>query len=301
MEDILPISPELRYARERADRIEGDASSTRVMRQRRAEEKRLQQTPEDVAYVSSRHLANQWRNYATSPFNVAMGNCKLDRPWFLECFPPRTKVAICAAGQGRDQAPLCDPEWQVWAINGIMPIDHERRFRADVWFDLHQRCAQNADDLKWIQESPFPIFVPPDLEDEGPNARHFPLDEIEARFGVSYFACSFAYMIALAILRGDVTDLGLYGVDLAYGTMRERTVEYANTSYWIGRAEQAGLIVHLPAPTRMVTHRGRYGFEYDDELDATQEYVDFMEAVDAERRWERERQRLHALGASARG
>lgn len=194
----------------------------------------------------------------------------------------RTKVLIYGAGRNRDQAAplLLDPAWEVWTINLVAPFDAYGCLRADCWFDLHQREAQSADDLRWIAGCPVPIYLTPDMQDASPNAVSFPLQEIERALKSKYWACTFAYQIALAIWMG-YKEIGLFGVELAYGPTRERTVEWANVSYWVGRAEGAGIRVRLPAGSMLGNHEHRYGFEYRAELDAVKVYTDAVNASDS--------------------
>lgn len=196
----------------------------------------------------------------------------------VECTPRRTKVAIYGAGNGKQEAPLDDPEWEVWALNLIPPMDSAGRVRADRWFDLHQRKAQTDKDLEWIGKCPMPIYVPPDLVGASPLCVRFPIEKLEETFGRAYWCCTFSYQIALAMVEG-FEEIGLYGVDLAYGTMRERTVEWANVSWWMGLAAGSGVRLSVSGQ-RLGQHRGRYGFEYDEEKEATEKYVGFMKSLD---------------------
>lgn len=211
------------------------------------------------------HLAD--RTLALSPLNGVKG---------------RRKVAIIGAGLGFKEAPLDDPEWDIWTCNLVAPLDSAGRLRADRWFDIHQREAQSADDLRWIGSCPVPIYLPPDLLDAGRTPMVYPLAAIEAEFGVSYWACTFAYQIALVLYENaraarpaarPWTDLGLYGVELAVGDERERTVEWANTSYWLGQAEARGLRLHRPEWSMLGRHLARYGFEYAKEAGLVKDYV----------------------------
>lgn len=253
------------------------------------------------------HLADAWKQYSLSPLN--------DRPG------TRRKVCIYGAGLGKHEAPLGDPEWDVWALNLVAPIykqGSERFLRADRWFDLHQRKAQTSDDMRWIAECPVPIYVPPDLMDASPRTLRFPLEEIEAMFG-SYWAVSFAYQVALVMWMNATnpaprpsfnhsredsahkpctdcriamdawpryTHLGLYGVELAHGTERERTFEWACLSYWIGRAEQSGIEICLPENSLLGRHFHRYGFEYTEELEAVKAFDRHNRSSDADNRSE---------------
>ena len=192
----------------------------------------------------------------------------------------RSKVCIYGAGLGRDEAPLDDPCWTVWALNLVPPLDRQGRVRADAWWDIHQREAQTADDLRWIARCPVPIYVPADLLDASPLAVRYPIERVEAAYG-SYFVCTFAYQIALALLEG-FREIGLYGVELAYGTLRERTVEFACVSWWMGYAEATGVVFHLPHGSRLGRHPFRYGLEYRDEIGDVNRYLKTLARNDAE-------------------
>lgn len=191
----------------------------------------------------------------------------------------RRKVVIYGAGGGHLEAPLDDPDWEVWAINLIPPYDRDGRVRADRWFDLHQRVAQTPDDLRWIESCPLPIYVPEDLLDAGPHCVRFPHERLEARFGVAYWTCSFCYQIALALHEG-FTHIGLFGVELSIGTRRERSVEWAGVSWWMGYAEALGVAFHLPAMTRLGTHQFRYGIEYAEEIADVEAYLASVEDME---------------------
>jgi len=223
-----------------------------------------------------RHLAD--RHNVLSPHNALT---YIDGP-YVRCDPPRNKVCIYGAGVGRHEAPLEDDAWQVWALNLVPPLDSFGRLRADVWWDIHQRVAQTPDDLRWIAACPVPIYLPDDLHDASPRSVRYPLEQVEERFG-GYWACTFAYQIALVLYEGSVTDLGLYGVELAFGTERERTVEWACVAYWLGRAEERGLKIHLPQRSTLGRHPARYGFEYQAEIDAVKGYTDMMRDVNLAR------------------
>lgn len=192
----------------------------------------------------------------------------------------RKKVCIYGAGMGRQEAPLDDDSWVVLALNVIPPLDRSGRIRADAWFDIHQRCAQSADDLRWIAQCQVPIYVPDDLLDAGPNCVRYPIEHVEAEVAQGPLACTFAYQISLAMLEG-FTTIGLYGVELAYGTMRERTLELASVSWWMGYAEAKGVSFRLPRNSRLGTHRYRYGLDYDAEIQDVKTYERQLAAGDA--------------------
>lgn len=237
------------------------------------------------------HIAS--REFEMSPYNAAMLIVDA-RTGVVQSKPRRTKVAIVGAGVGRDYAPYDDPEWEIWALNSVAPCDRFGRLRADRWFEMHVRAAQTDDDMTWIKRCPVPIYIPPDWANAvlGDRQRkihpdedirtvvRYPLEVVEHRFGEpGYFACSFAYQLALALLEG-VSDVGLYGCEVAFGTERERTVEWACISWWLGMAEGRGVNVHLPPQSVLGRHRYRYGIEYYDEKRDVERYVNAIRAGD---------------------
>jgi hypothetical protein len=206
--------------------------------------------------------------------DAAAGRIEADR---------RRKVCIYGAGVGRGSAPLTDPEWQVWTCNLIVPFDEQHRFRADRWFDIHQRIAQSADDLRWFARCPVPLYTTQDLLDAGPMCLRFPLERLVGADGQQIrgpLACTFAYQIALAMIEG-ATDIALCGVELCYGTRRERTVEWASVNWWMGYAEaRGGVTFHLPVTSRLGRHPYLYGLEYVRELEDTKRYVEMVDGRD---------------------
>lgn len=211
------------------------------------------------------HLADE--TWTPSPINATM---RVGRDGTVRADPVRYKIAILGGAAGRDEAPYDDPDWEIWSCNLIPALDQRGRFRADRWFDLHQRVAQSPDDLRWIAKCPCPIYLPDDLADASRRRVRYPIETVEAAFG-GYWACTFAYQIALA-LTIPATDIGLFGINLAIGTIRERTVEWANVSWWIGYAEGRGVNIHIPASTSLGQHPFRYGLEYEEERDAVLRY-----------------------------
>lgn len=185
---------------------------------------------------------------------------------------PRKKIAICGfEEQNNRTAPYDDPEWNIFGFNmanrmGFMH-DSQGRFRADVWFDLHEEHPQSDLDMAWINQCPCVIFLPK-VFGTNPRAQAYPLKHIEAwlksKFGIEqpYWASSFAYAFAMAVYDGAET-IGLFGVNLDWG--RERIVERGNLEFYIGLALGIGIKVIRSPGSKLLTHPARYGFEYDAE------------------------------------
>ncbi len=221
------------------------------------------------------HLAD--RDLPDSPLNM--------RDWVISPdgslqtgLPRRRGIVIYGAGLGHEYAPLEDGQWEVWGLNVIPPIDSKGQLRADRWFEMHQRHAQSDDDMRWIAQCPCPIYVPSDLLNASPNAVTYPLERMEALFGGGYWTCTFAYQIALALSEG-YRNIGLFGVELSWGTARERTVEYACVSWWMGMAQGMGAKIYVPRGSMLGRHRYRYGLEYDEEKTYVEKYLAQLNAT----------------------
>jgi hypothetical protein len=243
------------------------------------------------------HIADVYPTLAQAPANASMHVVDPLRG-VVEAFPRRRGVIIRGAGGGREEAPTEDTQWEIWALNATISVDRHRAFRADRWFDLHEMHAQSETDLRWLRACPVPLYLVPQAfrGNLGPhqfygNGRiedgrfpvRYPIERIEGRYG-SYFACSFAYMLALAIDEG-FTDIGLFGCELAFGTERERSMEWANVSWWVGYAEAKGLNIHVPSKGSLLgQHRYRYGLEYDEEKHDVEQYINLMRQADIVRK-----------------
>lgn len=228
-----------------------------------------------------------------SPYNAEVHVVDA-RAGIVRATPRRDKVALIGASSGKVYAPYDDPEWEVWSLNAVPSLDRFGRLRVDRWFEMHVVAAQNERDMEWIERCPVPLYLVPEAADEvlrygkltrrfdeittkGYAVKHpvrYPLDAIESQFG-SYWACSFAYQIALAVMEG-FTDIGIYGAEMCYGDDRERTVEWANVSWWLGFAEGRNINIHLPPGSHLGRHKYRYGIEYYEEKRDVEQYVEMM-------------------------
>ena len=198
-----------------------------------------------------------------SPLNAGRlldGEIRVSRPGLEK------RVALIGAMPSRRHAPLDDPRWEVWSLNRILPIDRHGRLRSDRWFELHPWTAQDEHDIAWLHENPVPCYT----LDTWPwvtNSVRFPLEQVQAAFPKrSYYTCTFAFQIALALLEG-VQEIGLWGVDLPLGSPREQTVERACVEYWLGLAEGRGVTITLPEECTMLWRPYLYGYDYYDELE----------------------------------
>ena len=188
------------------------------------------------------------------------------------------RAAIVGTGPGREEAPYRENGWCVWALNEIRQPAFTRHW------ELHPRRVQSAHDLRALAAIRQPCYVLDPGEwgpGEVPNPVRYPLDRLRAAGMRRYFACTFAYQVALAVLEG-FEELGLWGVQLHLGTPRERLLERRCVDYWLGYAEGRGL--RVSQDSGLAWQPRLYGYDYDDELlDSRAEVRAFLQ-VEAEGR-----------------
>lgn len=191
------------------------------------------------------------------------------------CDPPRRKLAIAAFGPSLAAIHQlqADPSWEIWGLNNGYQNRHmytnDGFLRVDRWWEMHPMRVQPKDDETWMRVCPVPIYVL-DLKDANPggqmpNAVQFPLKRCEALVNLPgpWFASTFAYQIALAILEG-FTTIAILGCD--FGSAREWLFERANLLWWVGFAAGRGVQILLPHDSTLMQHPQYYGYDYDPEV-----------------------------------
>ena len=171
------------------------------------------------------------------------------------------RVAIVGAGLDRLRAPYGDPAWCVWALNEIWQPAFTRHW------EMHPMRVQSLLDLAALAKIQEPCYVL-DLETSRefvPNPVRYPLERALALAGRRYFTCTFAYQLALVALEG-FEEVGLWGVQLYWGTPRERLVEAACTEYWLGFLQGRG--VRVTQDSDLARQDQLYGYDYDSEVRA---------------------------------
>ena len=194
--------------------------------------------------------------------------------------PVRTrKIAILGFGRTVKDCPWQDPSWELWGMNGFWRAaepDYGVKAAEDrytLWFDTHSieytrlygKVAGFGDKQeRWLEQPhPFPILMLGE-DPAFPSVVPYPIETVVALTGRDYFTSTVAYALALALISGDVAEVGLWGIDLTHGT------EYADqrpcAEYWIGRLEGAGIKVTRPEKSALLNQRFRYGYEGENPL-----------------------------------
>lgn len=201
------------------------------------------------------------------------------------------KLAIIGAGATRWAAPWDDRSWCFLALNEIAQPHYDRHV------ELHPRAVQSEQDLAFLRACPAPCYVLNVEEWEGliPNPVRYPLERVlEVTRGRRYFTNTFAYETALAIADG-FAEIGLWGVDLAGGTLRERLVENPCVAYWVGVAEGRGITVTVPSSSTLCRQDLLYGYDYHAEMEWVLRECEEAAATLPRDRWPRVLQRLGTL------
>lgn len=183
----------------------------------------------------------------------------------------RKKLALVGASRPPDgeRPPLDDPSWDVWGCNSLwkLHLDTEKRLRASAWWEMHPLSAQTPQELQDMYDCPVPLYVLGDEESE--LADHwitYPFTCMHDTYGQrGYYTCTFAYQIALALTL-SYEEIGLYGVELQGGSVRERRIELPCLTYWLGLAIGRGIKITLPDYSQLLWHEHLYGYDYDEDV-----------------------------------
>mgnify|MGYP001027927118 FL=1 len=167
----------------------------------------------------------------------------------------KSKLAIVGfASTTRKDAPLSDPEWDVWECNQlgmILPGNYTARF------ELHHLTEIAPENLDWLKKSTIPVYMIEKHADI-PMSVRFPIETIEAEFPRGYWCSSIAYMLAFGMIQGYET-IGVWGVDMAMDS--EYQYQRPNAEYFMGIAEGRGIELIVPEASLLLKSPWRYGYE----------------------------------------
>lgn len=172
------------------------------------------------------------------------------------------KLALLGSTDSLELAPFHDMSWTLAAH----PCCRPRCAREPDWyFDMHRpECFRiehkpwNPLYYAWLKRLQTPIFMQ-EAWPEIPMAVRYPKERVFAEFR-AYFTNHCAYMIALAMTEG-ITHLGLFGCQYAGA---ERGTQRDSLTYWLGRFEQAGGVLVIPAQGNTLLTKELYGYESHD-------------------------------------
>ena len=179
------------------------------------------------------------------------------------------KVAILGSAGGWSRAPFDQAGWEIWGLNDqyrLLTDDHQR-LRADRWFELHPNSVltkrrRPLDHQAQLAAMKIPVYT---LFPGNPwtvkHPRPYPYQRA-VKIGRDYFACTFAYQIALALIEG-FEEIRLYGTPLV--SAREALVERPCVEWWIGLAEGRGVTVSADHDEPMGLMRQSFAYALHDQ------------------------------------
>lgn len=179
---------------------------------------------------------------------------------------PVRKIGILGTCPSRGAAPLNDLSWEFWTIGpgGKNSNRWERLFEIHGNGRWPDGFAQYLDELKAVQ--PPQIIYTEEAMPEWPANVVYPKAQMFAKYGQTWFTSSIAYAIALA-LEDNVTDLGIWGIDLESG--EEYRKQYAGARHFIDLARLAGVNVYMPKGCGMLREPSPYPEGWETHLAAT--------------------------------
>lgn len=174
--------------------------------------------------------------------------------------PPADRLWIRGSGPSRERWPWAKPNghedpaiYEVWGVGSALTRS----------FQIHPTAIITDSEADWLQRCPVPIYTLPDGRVRNPLSVTYPYERVWDTVGKGPFCSSFDHMLSLAIAEG-FTDIGLSGVDLMLGTLRERLMEASSIGYWIGVARGRGITVRLGG-CHILRYPNVYGRDYQAE------------------------------------
>lgn len=172
---------------------------------------------------------------------------------------PALKIAIVGtASTSVGDAPYSDESWKIWTLGA----NYINSTRYDVWFELHTKSvlknanAYNRDRVAFLKSCGDKLIIG-HPNDDFPEARLYPWDEIIGRFG-RYLTSSLSEMIALAIHAG-ATEIGLWGVDMV--CQDEYGYQKPSCEYFLGIAQAMGIKIFIADESPILRPTRVYGLE----------------------------------------
>jgi hypothetical protein len=191
----------------------------------------------------------------------------------------KEKVIILGAGHTWEQAPIDDPECEVWMLNAFFrnawrgeKVSCDKY--ATRWFQLHQPGSteghiDDLDSIAWMKKwNRGPIYMVNKFPDYPASVR-YPFEEVTRRMGPydylkqrrrAYFTNSVDYMVTLAAVEG-FKEIGLFGVSMISDVDHEWAEQRTSLSYYLGKVEAMGIKLIVPRQAGILRAPWIYGFE----------------------------------------
>ena len=195
------------------------------------------------------------------------------------------KIAILGTTPSRKEAPIDDPEWEIWTVGPGGKDSH----RWERLFEIHTTWPEDFKDyLNELSKSKEKIYtVVPMKEQIQTWAQGHGKDEkwlkktikgdwssnvvinresLFEKYRRMWFSSSISYCVALAIEEG-ATDIGCFGIDLESG--EEYISQYAGCAYFLDLARLSGINLHIPNGSGLLRDLSPYPDRYETHLALT--------------------------------
>lgn len=194
---------------------------------------------------------------------------------------PRDICLLGYAEETRDKVFELPASAEVWGINmahaftfkmkdGKWTQRDALKARTTQWFQVHPEnwssvgnpptgyFGRPKEHLDFLQQFEGTVWLQSDEIAQRlqiPNGRAFPLHEIASAAGRLYFTSTFAYQLAMAwyehVVQGKtIGTIQCFGINLT--SLDEYTHQKPCVEYWLGRLEQAGVKVIIPAGSALL-------------------------------------------------
>jgi len=175
------------------------------------------------------------------------------------------KVCIIGSGPTRGKAPWGDPTFEFWGINAFHRMKDPEMF--DRWFQLHlpgtgEGHIDDRDHKVFLEKRKWPIYMVRKFE-EYPGSLAYPFWQVVDRCcheGRPYFTNTIDFLVCLAWVEG-FDEIALYGVDFISDIDDEYYKMRQSLEYYLGRIEESGVKLTIPADSALLKTDRVYGFE----------------------------------------
>ena len=194
--------------------------------------------------------------------------------------PPK-KICVVGTCPSRLLAPFDDITWKIWTI-GPGGADTNRW---EALFEVHGKESWPDSFGEYMEmlantKPPKEIWTEHAIPD-WPANKVIPKDELFKKYGRMWFSSSISYALAMA-MEENVTDLGIYGIDLESG--EEYRAQFVGARYFIDVARLAGVNIHMPEGCGLLREPTAYPEGWETHLGHTiQSKLQFLQGMHAQK------------------
>lgn len=173
------------------------------------------------------------------------------------------KVCILGTAGTKDQAPLGDDSFDVWAVSPYVSYPGVVSEHVNLLFEMHPRRYWGIPEItERLVNFDGPVVMQEHYE-EIPNSVPYPLEDVERVFKLEamgadlYVTNTISYMVALAALIG-YDEYHLYGVHMSHNT--EYGYQKPNCEFFLGYLAAMGKKIVIPPGGELLRTPFLYGY-----------------------------------------